>query len=88
MLGGKLGLQLSDLWTLWLRGDVSGFGLAGQTDLSWNLFFGVDWWVRKNLSLQAAYRFYSIEYKNGTGENAFGFSENFNGPFLSATLHF
>jgi hypothetical protein len=88
MLGGKLGLQLSDLWTLWLRGDASGFGLAGQTDLSWNLLFGADWWVKKNLSLQLAYRFYSIDYKNGTGDNAFGFSENFNGPYLAATFHF
>jgi hypothetical protein len=88
MLGAKFGLQLSDPLTLWLRGDASGFGLAGDTDMSWNVLFGMDWWVRQNVSLQLAYRFYEINYKNGTGSNAFGFSESFNGPFLSATFHF
>ena len=88
MVGGKLGLQLSDPIILWLRGDVSGFDLAADTDFSWNLLFGMDYWVRENISLQLAYRFYSINYKNGTGSNAFGFSENFNGPYLSATFNF
>jgi opacity protein-like surface antigen len=71
---------VSDPITLWIRGDASGFGLAGDTDLSWNLLFGVDWWVNRQISLQFAYRFYGIEYKNGSGDNAFGFTENFNGP--------
>ena len=88
LVGAKLGLQLSDPITLWLRGDMSGFGLAGDTDYSWNLLFGMDWWVRENISLQLGYRFYEINYKTGTGSNAFGFSELFNGPFLSASFHF
>jgi hypothetical protein len=88
LVGGKLGLQLSDPITLWLRGDMSDFGLAGDTDYSWNLLFGMDWWVRENISLQLGYRFYEINYKTGTGSNAFGFSELFNGPFVSASFHF
>ena len=88
LLGGKFGVQVSDPITLWIRGDASGFGLAGDTDLSWNLLFGVDWWVNRQISLQFAYRFYGIEYKNGSGDNAFGFTQNFNGPFLAATFHF
>ena len=88
LVGGKLGLQLSDLITLWLRGDVSGFGLSGDTNYSWNLLFGMDWWVKENISLQLGYRFYEINYKTGTGSNAFGFSELFNGPFVSASFHF
>ncbi len=88
LVGGKLGLQLSDPITLWLRGDVSGFGLSGDTNYSWNLLFGMDWWVRENISLQLGYRFYEINYKTGTGSNAFGFSELFNGPFVSASFHF
>lgn len=31
LIGEKLGLQVSDPLILWLRGDASGFGLAGQT---------------------------------------------------------
>ncbi|MBJ7898496.1 MAG: hypothetical protein GC158_00945 [Cyanobacteria bacterium RI_101] len=88
LVGAKLGLQLSDPITLWLRGDISGFGLSGDTDYSWNLIFGVDWWVRENISLQLGYRFYEINYKTGAGINAFGFSELFNGPLVSASFHF
>ncbi|MGL5035535.1 MAG: hypothetical protein ACRC6M_17250, partial [Microcystaceae cyanobacterium] len=88
MLGGKLGLQISDPITFWIRGDASGFGMAGDTDLSWNLLAGMDWWVNSMTSLQLGYRFYEINYKNGTGNNAFGFEQNFNGPYIAATFHF
>ena len=88
LLGGKLGVQTSDYLTFWMRGDASGFGMAGDTDLSWNLIAGLDWWVYRNISLQLAYRFYQIRYGNGRGNNAFEFNETFNGPLLSATLYF
>ncbi len=32
IVGGKLGLQISDPITFWIRGDASGFGMAGDTD--------------------------------------------------------
>lgn len=88
MLGAKLGIQVSDPLIFWARGDVSGFGLAGDTDLSWNFLFGMDWWVRKNISLQLAYHFYEINYQNGTGTNTFGFQQSLNGPYVAATFHF
>lgn len=88
MLGAKLGVQVSDSVVLWARGDVSGFGLAADTDLSWNIFTGVDLWVSPTVSLQMAYRFYQIKYKTGSGNSAFGFEENLNGPVMGATFHF
>lgn len=86
MVGGALGLQISEPITFWVRGDASGFGLAGETDLSWNAIFGVDWWVKPNISLNLAYRFYQIKYGNGSGDNAFEFEQNFNGPYLAVTF--
>jgi hypothetical protein len=88
MVGGKFGVQISEPITFWMRGDVSGFGIAGDTDLSWNFIAGVDWWVYRNISLQFAYRFYEIDYGNFRGGNDFSFQESFNGPFLSATFYF
>lgn len=87
LLGGKFGIQISDPITFWLRGDASGFGLAGETDISWNLLFGVDWWIHQQISLQLGYHFYEIDYKTGN-DNDFRFEENLNGPFVSATFHF
>ena len=88
LLGARLGIQLADPLVLWVRGDYSGFGFAGETNYSWNLLFGMDYWVRESISLQLGYRFYEINYQNGSGSDAFGFSESFNGPFLSASFHF
>lgn len=88
LLGGKLGIQLADPIALWLRGDVSGFGLAGDTDLSWQVLGGVDWWVNHSIALQLGYRFYEIDYQNGSGREAFGMNLNLNGPFLGATVYF
>ncbi len=88
LVGGRLSVQVSEPITLWVRGDASGFGLAGETDMSWNAIFGLDWWVARQVSLQFAYRFYEINYGNGTGDNAFRFQENFNGPYLAATFRF
>jgi len=48
----------------------------------------MDWWVNPTISLQLGYHFYEINYKNGTGNNAFGFEQNFNGPFIAATFYF
>jgi len=88
MLGGKIGLQVSEPVTLWARGDASGFGLAGDEDLSWNAIFGADWWIHRQVALGFAYRFYSITYGNGSGNQSFDFEQNFNGPYLSATFSF
>lgn len=88
MIGAKLGVQMNDAIALWLRGDYAGFGVGGETDYSWNILGGMDWWVGYNTSLQLGYRFYEINYQNGSGNNAFGFQESFNGPFISATFHF
>jgi len=88
LVGAKIGLQVSDPLTLWLRGDASGFGLAGETDMSWNIFFGAEYWLNRSLSLSLSYRFYEIKYGNGTGDDAFRFNESFNGPTIAATFRF
>jgi hypothetical protein len=88
LFGGTVGVQISEPVTLWLRGDASGFGLAGDTNMSWNVIFGADWWVTPHIALKFAYRFYEINYGNGSGDNAFRFEENFNGPYLGATFRF
>ena len=88
MFGGKLGMQLSPPITLWVRGDASGLGLSGETNLTWNLIAGMDWWVSPNTSLLLAYRFYEFDNRNGSGENETGLNINFNGPLLGLTYHF
>ena len=84
MLGGKVALQISQPITFWARGDVSGFGLAGDEDLSWNALAGVDWWANQNISFTLGYHFYQMSYTN----NNITFNESLNGPYIAATFKF
>ena len=84
MVGAKIGLQVSPPITLWLRGDVSGFDLAGETNFSWNFISGMDWWVSPSTSILLAYRFYEFSY--GNGQNLLDI--NFNGPLIGITYNF
>ncbi|PZV17411.1 MAG: hypothetical protein DCF20_06145 [Pseudanabaena sp.] len=84
MVGAKFGVQVSDPVTLWLRGDASGFGLAGSPDLQWNIITGADWWISPTTTLQIGYKFYEINY----GNNDQSFKYSYNGPYLGVTFNF
>lgn len=86
LVGGKLGLQVSDPVTFWVLGNVSGFGISGDTDISWSVIGAFDWWVTRSISLQLGYGLGELNYKDSN--NGFKFNSNFNGPFLSATFNF
>jgi hypothetical protein len=62
LLGGRLGYQVLRNLTLGLRGDVSGFGIEGASNLTWNLLVGLDWLFADNISLRAAYRIYNLDF--------------------------
>ncbi|QUS60282.1 hypothetical protein [Synechocystis sp. PCC 7338] len=86
LVGGKLGVQLTDTLALWLRGDVSGFDLSGDADWNWKAILGMDYYVRENVAIQLGYQFYSLKYGQGNGNNGFDFSLNLNGPYVGLTL--
>jgi hypothetical protein len=86
LVGGKLGVQLTDALALWLRGDVSGFDLSGEADWNWNAILGLDYYVRENVAIQLGYKFYSLKYGQGSDDDGFDFSLNLNGPYLGLTL--
>lgn len=48
-----------------LRGDVGGFGLAGEKDLSANAQVGVSYAVGNSTSLNLSYRYLALEWDNG-----------------------
>ncbi|WP_228015157.1 hypothetical protein [Synechocystis salina] len=86
LVGGKLGMQLTDTLALWLRGDVSGFDLSGDADWNWKAILGLDYYLRENVAIQLGYQFYSLKYGQGNGNNGFDFSLNLNGPYVGLTL--
>jgi hypothetical protein len=88
LLGAKMGIQVADPVTLWVKGTVSGFGTTGTTDSSWSVILAADWWVSRAISLQLGYAFSQLNYQNASGSSSFGLKENLNGPYLSAIFNF
>jgi opacity protein-like surface antigen len=72
MVGGAIGLELSDRWALGLRGDISGFDINADRNLSWNLFLGSQYRLSRSVALQLAYRFNKFDYQDGEGTDRLG----------------
>lgn len=82
LIGGRLGLELSDRWTIGMRGDFSGFGVNGDKNSTWNFLFGTQYWLSRSVGLQLAYRFTRLVYEDGDGQDARGIDLSQNGLWL------
>jgi len=87
-IGGRIGLRIIEKLTLLLRGDVSGFGLANASDLTWNFLVGLDYRPWELASIRLAYRAFGLDYETGTGRDKFGFDGTLNGPQLGVIFYF
>jgi len=66
LIGGSLWFDLDPRWTLGLRGDVSGFGINGDRDLTWNLLLIAFYRFSPTVALEFGYRFNSFQYQEGS----------------------
>ncbi|MBW4581188.1 MAG: hypothetical protein KME42_16595 [Tildeniella nuda ZEHNDER 1965/U140] len=55
LIGARIGVDLSYRWTVGVRGDVSGFNLNADRDITWNLLVGARYRLSPKTSLQLAY---------------------------------
>jgi hypothetical protein len=67
LLGARFGLELSDRWSLGVRGDVSGFNINADRDTTWNILAGVRYRLSPSTSLQLAYSFKGFDLETGEG---------------------
>jgi len=82
LIGGRIGLELSDRWTVGMRGDVSGFGINGDKNITWNFLVGTQYWLSRSTALQLAYRFTRLVYEDGDGRDTRGIDLSQNGLWL------
>ena len=86
IMGANLCLPLGKRFSLELRGDVGGFGVG--SDLTWQVFPYLDWRFAQWGSLQAGYRWLSMDYETGSGANRFKYDIVNQGPQLGFSFHF
>jgi len=88
MIGAQIGLDLSNRWSLGLRGDVSGFNINADKNFTWNLITSVQYHLSSSSSLQLAYRFNDFEFEDGSGLTRARVNLSQNGLLLSVIFRF
>lgn len=86
IVGLRVAYIINPTWSLGARGEVGGFGVGSE--LTWSALAGADWRVASWGSLKLGYKWYYLDYKTGSGRNAFGFDGTMHGPWLGFTFHF
>ena len=82
MIGTRATWVLNDRWNLNVRGDLAGFGVAGD-ELTWSLTGVAAWRAWEKTTIQLGYRVYDIDYSDGSGFDEFGLNLRVHGPFLA-----
>lgn len=72
---------------LFARGDLGGFGLAGEEDFSANAQAGVAYALGNSTDLNVSWRYQSLRWNNGA-ERSNGFSNDLNGLELGLKVYF
>lgn len=85
LIGTQASVFLSPRLKAFLRGDVGGFGLAGEQDLSANAQLGLAYAIGNNTSINLSWRYLAIEFNNGASPSN-GFTSYQNG--IEAGLKF
>jgi hypothetical protein len=67
LIGARTELDLSEQWTIGIRGDVSGFNINADRDITWNLSIGTRYRLSPSTSLQLGYNFNSFDFEDGEG---------------------
>jgi opacity protein-like surface antigen len=82
VLGAQLLAPMGQKWLATARGDVGGFGVADASDITWSAMAGVGYEFARNWMAKLGYRYYYIDYSDGTGTDALGIEGNMHGPWI------
>lgn len=88
LVGGRLVWELNEKTTLWFRGDVGGFGIGNGSDLTYNLIPGCSYRLTENTTLDFSYRYFNLDYSNGSGSNELAMDAEAYGPVMGMTILF
>ncbi|MES0811439.1 hypothetical protein ABLO27_18275 [Roseibium sp. SCPC15] len=87
VIGARGTYHVSPKWDLIVRGDLAGFGVAGD-DLTWSLTGIAAWEAWDKTTVRFGYRVYDIDYSTGSGANEFAYDVTEHGPFLGISRRF
>jgi hypothetical protein len=88
IIGLRMQKYLTDKFSVGLRGDVGGFGIAEHSsEFSWQAVGMLGYDFTKNFTLNAGYRALGIQKENGSGASQNGANLNFFGAIVALNFH-
>ena len=85
-LGARLQVPGTQKWRLAIRGDVGGFGVG--SDFAWQVYPTAGYRFLRWFELAVAYRWLDMDYKTGSGADAFRYNMTIFGPEVGLLFHF
>jgi hypothetical protein len=86
IIGAHYTVPVNDRWSLILRGDIGGFGVG--SDFAWQAMATVRWQASERLGILGAYRYFDMDYENGSGTGRFKYDLAISGPLLGVVFTF
>jgi hypothetical protein len=84
-VGARAEWLFTEKWTLITRGDMSGFGIGSGSKLTWSVTSLLDYRFSEHWSVAGGYRYYDMDYSNGSGSSKFGFDGSLNGLMVGVS---
>lgn len=85
VLGAQVLAPFAQTWLATARADVGGFGISDASDITWSAMAGVGWEFASQWLLKLGYRYYYIDYTDGSGPSAFGLEGSMHGPWIGVS---
>ena len=88
LVGARFVWELNDKFSLNFRGDVGGFGIGSGSDLTYNLIPGCSYRLTENTTLDFSYRYFNMDYSNGSGYDELAIDAEAYGPVIGLKILF
>ena len=85
VVGAQLFAPMGQKWLATARADAGGFGVSDASDITWSAMAGVGYEFAKSWLVKLGYRYYYIDYTDGSGPQTFGLEGNMHGPWLGVS---
>ena len=86
VIGAHYTIPFADKWSFTLRGDIGGFGVG--SDFAWQAIGSVRWQANDRLGVVGAYRYFEMDYENGSGADYFKYDMATSGPGVGVVFTF
>ena len=88
LVGARISWDLNEKFSLNFRGDAGGFGIGSASDLTYNIIPGCTYKLTENTTFDFSYRYFNMDYSNGSGSDELGLDVEAYGPVFGLTILF